>query len=78
MRKEPGIGALAAIAQVHPRPPPGLPAPRDRASDDIIAYLAAEGRPALAELAGATGMSETDFLLSVFGDGRRQRLQDRR
>ena len=84
LRREPTIGALAAVARAPlglpegaPRHhgPPGLPAPRDQARDDILAFLAAGGRPALVELAAASGMSEGEFVLGLFGDAPRRRLQ---
>ena len=87
LRREPTIGTLAAIAMAQaaqvpiqdaPRPqqpPPGLPAPRDRARDDIVAFLARDGRQALTELAAASGMTEVEFLHGMFGNGPRQRRQ---
>ena len=88
LRREPTIAALAAVAHAAPvrapdalprlqRPPPGLPAPRDRAREDIVAFLAQDGRGALTDLAAASGLSETDFLLTVFSEGPRRGVLDR-
>ena len=65
LRREPGIAALAALAQ--PGGPPGLVMPQDRARDDIVAYLLAGRGAALRELATAAGLTEVEFLHSVVG-----------
>ena len=84
LRREPTIGALAAVA--HPQmpaaqpPPPGLaPAPRMRrlpqpaaARQDIFEFLAVGGGDALAELAAASGMTELDFLRTLVANGQRR------
>ena len=84
LRREPTVGALAAIAHAPPaqRAPPGLVPPgilrtrqeilgfgdpQNRAREDILAYLAAGGGPALQELAAAAGVSENQFLAAAFG-----------
>ena len=59
---------LQATSLPH-RPPPGLLAPRDQERSDIVAYLARDGREALADLADASGVTEADFLLNMFGNG---------
>ena len=78
---------LPVLAQVAPRlsppvhgvlpqrPPPGLSAPRDQERDDIVAYLARDGREALADLADASGVTEADFLFNMFGSGPQRRFQ---
>ena len=59
------------------RAPPGLPRAREqvmawgnpqvRAREDVLAYLVAGGRPALEELATASGLTDSEFLLTAFG-----------
>ena len=63
LRREPAIGALALMANANA--PPGLA--NDRARQDVLNFIAAGGRPALQELAMATGMSEVDFLGAMLG-----------
>lgn len=96
LRREPTIGALAAIA-LAPQPPaaraaapalrappglvPQLPplmprarqeafgwgSPQARAREDVLTYLTAGGAPALQELASASGVSDSEFLVNMFG-----------
>ena len=44
-----------------------LAAPQQQPAEQILDYILAGGRPALAELASATGMTEAVFLQRVFG-----------
>jgi len=66
LRREPAIAVLANLNARAPGPP-GLAAPQDRARDDILRHLANGGPEALQELAAASGLTEAEFLVRVFG-----------
>ena len=65
LRREPSIATLAAAS----RPaPPGLAATaHEQARQDVLTFLAAGGRPALRDLASATGLPEQDFVAALLG-----------
>ena len=60
LRREPAINTLAAVAN------PGA-ADAERARQEVLTFLASGGRPALRDLASATGMSEQDFIGTLLG-----------
>ena len=65
LRREPSIATLAAAAQPAP---PGLAATaHEQARQGVLTFLAAGGRPALRDLASATGLPEQDFVATLLG-----------
>ena len=66
---------LATLAHIAVPPPPGIAQPP---AQEVLNYIASGGRPALRELAAATGTTEADFLQMVFGEGPSRGVLDRR
>jgi hypothetical protein len=62
VHREPTIAMLAQVANAQPA---NVYANQHHA--DVLRYVTAGGRPALQELAGATGMTEAQFLQRILG-----------
>ncbi len=69
LRRDINAAALARVAAAPPVPAGGALATH-QPPQEILQYITHGGRPALQELAGATGLTEAEFLQRVFGLGR--------
>ena len=62
LRREPTVSSLALMAT-----PGASVSQADQARNDVLAFIASEGRPALRQMAAANRLTEVEFLATVLG-----------